>query len=406
MSRVCIVGVDGGEWSVIDKLNLKWIKRGKNSCVMKSTIPHFTPIAWNTLFTGALDHGIYGFVQLKENSYDYEIVDSTKRKVKALWNYKKGVYLNIPFSYPAEHIDGVIVPGLGSPDEDYGEAKYDLKSKRWINHALGIMKKEVKQAKRMWCKDWEVFSVVFRLTDLFQHNHWGDLHTIGKAYKKADDFVDWVMEHKREDDVVMIVSDHGFCGCDKVFCVNTWLKEKGYLYMPLDNAGRFTWLAELIKNSPLKGLALKLLNTSLFNGVIKKLPIAGFAVMNKIDERTKAFYIPGSCTSITINVKGKHPNGSVEPKDKQKVIDRLTKDLMKLEHIKAVYQVSNPLYDIVFELEEGWIFRSHDETNKVIHPIDTGVNGTHTRDGIYIGYGVGKVNSIDKVFKKVMEVIG
>ncbi len=107
--RICLIGIDGADKKVMDKLNLPNIYGLGSVNIMKSTIPPFAPIAWNTLFTGEepKEHGVYGFIQPKKNSYDYEIVSSKTRRVKALWNEYPGVFYKIPFTYPPEPVNGV-----------------------------------------------------------------------------------------------------------------------------------------------------------------------------------------------------------------------------------------------------------------------------------------------------------
>ena len=86
--------------------------------------------------------------------------------------------------------------------------------------------------------------------------------------------------------------------------------------------------------------------------------------------------------------------------------DSLMKKLKALPMIKEVYKTEGDLYDIVFTMEEGWTFRSHDTDNKIIKALDTGVNGTHTEDGIFISNLDEPIKSIYDVAPKIRELLG
>ena len=380
--RVIIIGVDGADWSVINQLKLDHIKDG---CIMTSTIPPFSPIAWNTLFTGARpeEHGIYGFIQPTPDLKDFEIVGSRTRKVRALWNYYKGVYYKIPFTYPAETIDGVMVPGLGSPDDDYGENKFDLTTEKFRHHALGRLRKEIKELKRLWSTDWQVFSCVFRITDIFQHYYWGKLDILDKPYRRIDKFIGWVLEKKQPEDVVLIVSDHGFWSATKCFGVNTWLHQQGYLNLPTPKNSK---LVQFIRKTPLRSLLISLLRLPQFSKYIKSVPMGGFEILKAVDEETIAYYVPGSCTSIVV-------------KDKRH-LKKIKALLQGLPFISEVHETKG-MYDLVFLLKDSLTFRSQNESGEVLEPLTTGVTGTHNMNGICVAYNTEPVTSIYDIFPKV-----
>ena len=297
-----------------------------------------------------------------------------------------------------------MIPGLGSPQDGYNENKYDLKSTTFIRHSMSVLKQEIKDLKVLWHKDWKIFSCVFRITDILQHYHWGDMKVLGGAYRKIDKFIGWVVEHKQPDDIIMIVSDHGFHSADKCFCINTWLAKEGYLYLPPAKDTLLSNVAMFIKNSPLKPLAMKLMSMPMFSKMIKHVPIAGFDIVKNIDERTTAFYVPGSCCSITMNLKNRQPRGKVMNCNAE--TKKLISKLKSLPMVESVYLDNGDLYDIVFILKEGWTFRSHDTDNEVTKKLDTGVNGTHSMNGIFISDKCQPINSIYGVAPKIRELLG
>jgi predicted AlkP superfamily phosphohydrolase/phosphomutase len=82
-----------------------------------------------------------------------------------------------------------------------------------------------------------VCAVVFDTTDRVQHMFFRTLqeegpdHPVRKVYRRMDDLVGRVMEHLGSDDVLMVMSDHGFMRFDRGVNLNTWLLQNGYLHL-------------------------------------------------------------------------------------------------------------------------------------------------------------------------------
>src|SRR6185295_4688253 len=78
--------------------------------------PMLSPILWTTIATGktADEHGIGWFGIENPNTHEFQPIQSTARKVEALWNVasdagrKVGV-VNWYASYPAEVVNGFVV---------------------------------------------------------------------------------------------------------------------------------------------------------------------------------------------------------------------------------------------------------------------------------------------------------
>jgi len=440
--KVIVIGIDGADWKIINQLksvlpNITYLVENGASAILKSTIPPFSPIAWNSIFTGMKphNHGILGFVQPEKNSYQAKIINSTHRKAKALWNYctegdVKGMYLNIPFTFPPESVNGVLISGLGTPSNsssysypkhykneilkkykdfrvDYEEYKYSPNSQEFLNNAFKILEAETAVGEYFFntTSDWDVFAIVFRLTDVLQHYYWHDIEMIKRAYRIIDTFIGKLLAKRREEDSVIIVSDHGFCRSEKCFCVNTWLEQKGYLSLQKKSTESSSLSYRAIKwlqKSFLRRFIMILLNKTALKKYITRIPLSGLNILSQIDEKSKAYFVPGSCTSITLNLKGRQPKGSVEPADYDSTLDTLIAELLEVRdgsgmqvvrevfRVRDLYGISDVnelVYDIVFLLNEGFIFRSHDEQGVVLRDIETGVTATHDENGIFIAQG-------------------
>lgn len=121
--RVVVVGIDGAEWEVIDRLVAQGelpgfaelIAEGAHGQLMNPG-PQVSPVVWSTFATGhfARDHGILDFVYPYEDVSGKQPVDVSRRRKPALWNLldAKGLESTVVgyfVSYPAESIDGHIV---------------------------------------------------------------------------------------------------------------------------------------------------------------------------------------------------------------------------------------------------------------------------------------------------------
>lgn len=115
-----MLGWDAADWKVIDKL----LAQGKMPTLQKflnegvrgniATLdPPLSPMLWTSIATGkrAYDHGVMGFVEPDPNGKDIRSINSTTRKVKAIWNIlnQEGFTSNITAwwpSFPVEKING------------------------------------------------------------------------------------------------------------------------------------------------------------------------------------------------------------------------------------------------------------------------------------------------------------
>jgi predicted AlkP superfamily phosphohydrolase/phosphomutase len=102
---------------------------------------------------------------------------------------------------------------------------------------------------------------VFDATDRIQHMFWRYFEeghpaargrdesrhkdAIEKIYVHNDAFVGRIMERLGKDDVLMVVSDHGFASFRRGVNLNTWLHQNGYMKLKEGTEGRADWLADV-----------------------------------------------------------------------------------------------------------------------------------------------------------------
>lgn len=120
---VVVIGVDGGEWNVINSMiengELPNFKRLIDKGVAADLVnpgPAISPPVWTTLATGHFPraHGILDHVYPYDDSTSKIPVDSTMRRKPAIWNLAtehdlKSTVVGYFVSWPAETINGSIV---------------------------------------------------------------------------------------------------------------------------------------------------------------------------------------------------------------------------------------------------------------------------------------------------------
>jgi len=102
---------------------------------------------------------------------------------------------------------------------------------------------------------------VFDATDRIQHMFWRYLdpahpghrtdvpdahkHAIRELYRKNDALVGEVVARLRPDDVLMVLSDHGFSAFRRGVNLNAWLMREGYLHLRDGRDGSAEWLRDV-----------------------------------------------------------------------------------------------------------------------------------------------------------------
>jgi predicted AlkP superfamily phosphohydrolase/phosphomutase len=90
--------------------------------------------------------------------------------------------------------------------------------------------------------DWSLFWGVFTETDRFHHYHWGRRgepwveEILDRLYRSIDEHLADVAARLGDDDVLFIVSDHGFTPIRSEVAINRWLADEGFLRLEGDGA--------------------------------------------------------------------------------------------------------------------------------------------------------------------------
>lgn len=236
---------------------------------MDSSVPPVSGVAWAGLSTGVNPgrHGIYGFTELRPGTYDLRFPNGRDLRSPRIWQRLaegglRSVVLNVPGTYPAQApAGGLVVSGFVSPRltrsvsppgwffrvEELGyrtdvDAELDWTDAEAVAAEL-LDLTEVRR--RLWWTaweqiDWSLFWGVFTETDRFHHYHWGRRgepwveEVLDRLYRALDDHLADVAARLGDDDVLFVVSDHGFTGIRAEVALNRWLVEQGFLRLEGD----------------------------------------------------------------------------------------------------------------------------------------------------------------------------
>lgn len=121
--RVVVVGLDGGDWELLEPLvrrgmmpNLARLMASGTYGSLQSIVPLLSPLIWTTIATGISpdEHGVLDFLEVDPQSGERIPVTSRQRRVPALWNIASAVGLSTVVAgwwatWPAELVNGVMI---------------------------------------------------------------------------------------------------------------------------------------------------------------------------------------------------------------------------------------------------------------------------------------------------------
>lgn len=333
--RVFVLGLDGTPYGLMQSLfeqgvlkNLSAIAAEGSIAPMATTIPEVSSVAWTTFMTGVNPgkHGIFGFMDLKPGTYTTFFPNTTHVRAPTLWQRiaeegKRSVIVNMPSTYPAREIQGVLVAGFVAIDLE--KAVYPPSLVPWLR-GLGYMldvdaskardqteaffrelhtsleKREKTFHKLMKEEPWDLFAAIETGTDRLHHFFWSacedpsdPLHSAFIDYYRAIDGVAGRLYDALDGKATFLaLSDHGFGRLRHDLYLNRWLEENGYLH---------------------------------FSGEKRE------TVADTDPARTRAFCLdPGR---IYLNVKRRFPGGTVAPgKPCEALLEELAQALAGMTH--------------------------------------------------------------------------
>ncbi|MEA3336001.1 MAG: alkaline phosphatase family protein [Chloroflexota bacterium] len=392
--RLLIIGLDGATFDLITP----WISEGKlpniarlietgSSARLRSVPNQNSAPAWSSFATGKNPgkHGIYYFDERIEGTYNKRYLNGGFRQGESWWRLasqagKTVGVVNVPMSYPAETVQGVILAGLDAPGLDSPNFSYPPELIQELQANVGdyIIEPGIPSYMKMGRRDlaeqaifeaaekrlayvsylmnsrsWDVFHVTFTATDAAHHFFWKDMDpthpehdpveavrfgdTIERVYRRMDGIVG-ELSSLAPDAAIMLMSDHGGGFNQRgAEYLNDWLASIGLLHY-VDEAGLETGLVQKIEQLAMMPLRwgydlvdrnlsrdAKLKLVKLLPGVRERMEMA--MTFGNIDwSRTRA-YAYGARDDLWINLEGREPGGIVPPSQYQALRDEIIEKL-------------------------------------------------------------------------------
>lgn len=330
MDRGIILGLDGVphrlirdlvDWGVME--NFKELEQMGVLRPMRSSIPPVSAVSWSSMMTGENPgiHGVYGFTDFLPNTYVISYHSSRWLKVPPFWKRdpsKKYVIINLPATYPAQELNGVLISGFVAPDLDravyppsYLDELMRLSYKVDIDYVRTslsplLLFKELETTLKTRIEvcshilqgiKWDILVFVITGTDRLEHFFWDSYENKGhewhnefvEYFQSVDEAIGWITSLIDEDDLLMILSDHGMEKIEIEVNLNRILEEEGYLLLQKDSSRSY----------------------------------------NAVRRRTKAFALDPS--RIYLNKIGRFPRGSVTKGEEGRLLEELTELFQNLE---------------------------------------------------------------------------
>jgi len=269
---VVVIGLDGTPYSFLktelDAGNLPHLGSlfsGGRLSRMETEIPAISSVAWASFMTGVNPgvHGIFGFTDRRPGTYELSFPNYSSLRAEPLWDRlsREGgrcCVLNVPSTYPARPLNGVLVSGFVAPNLEkavYPREAYDYLSRSGYRvdadaslarESLDALLEDLHDTleKRREAilhfyrrENWDFFMSVFTGTDRLHHFLWRHYEEDDPVYKpefmryyqRLDEIVGEIFSLLPEGAARFMLSDHGFCSIRSEVYLNALLKEGGLL---------------------------------------------------------------------------------------------------------------------------------------------------------------------------------
>lgn len=424
MGRVLIIGLDGATFDLV----MPWVESGRLphlsrllrdgvSGKLRSTTPPMSPPAWNSFMTGKNPgkHGIFDFTERKPQSYEARFINASWRKTPAFWHDlseagKRVAVLSVPFTYPPEPVNGIMVSGFDAPgvaglvdrsatfppnlcDEIRARVgEYPMAPnlfaytdhEKMVEAVVRTIEQKTAAALYLYQKEpWDCFLFVLGETDGASHRFWrfcdpasplrnGGVSDLAvsdgmfRVYQKADESIGRFLDLVSEDTNVIVMSDHGNGGNgDKAVYLNRWLEDGKWLRFKAGN-GFVPAILDRVKRFGLKVLPPRIKRLIYRLTAIPNI-VESWVRFSAVDWRQSRAYSEETpyFPSIWINLKGREPLGVVEPGDYASTCNQIREALERWRDpysgrkmVKRVFRrediYSGPYVDLAPDLTIEW----------------------------------------------------
>jgi predicted AlkP superfamily phosphohydrolase/phosphomutase len=350
ISRVAVIGLDCAEPDLVfgrfaDELpNLRSLMARGTWGPLRTVDPPITVPAWSCMASGRDpgELGIYGF--RNRTAHDYAslgIADSSAVRLDRAWDHfgrqdRHVIVVGVPGTSPPVPVNGELISCFMTADPRTDPYTYPESLRAEVEGLVGPYRVDVRNFRSderdrilaevyemteqrfavcrqlLDTRPWEFFMMVEIGLDRMHHAFWRFLdpahpryepeHRYGDAirnyYAYLDELIGELLERFDEETTVMVVSDHGARPMLGAICVNEWLVDNGYL---------------VLEERPEAGNGLTPFKAA------------------KVDwSRTRAWGEGGYYCRLCLNVRGREPDGPVDPSEYESLRDELAQRLTEI----------------------------------------------------------------------------
>jgi predicted AlkP superfamily phosphohydrolase/phosphomutase len=292
--KCLVIGLDGVPYTLLREYlsqgllpNMqKILSSGYGLSQMDASIPDVSSTSWTSFMTGVNpgEHGIYGFMDLRPGTYQLFFPNSGDVQAPTIWDviaqasgksstlsekYRtkikkplRSIVLNIPQTYPARPMNGILTAGFVCPDfrkGTYPDSAYayltsmgyipDVDSAKGIDRQdeffkdlfLALDKRAEAFEHLMVHEAWNLFIGVITETDRLHHFFFSAArdaahprHELFRSfYKKMDEVIGRLysrfMNLTDGKGLFLTLSDHGFTVLNQEVYINAFLRREGLL---------------------------------------------------------------------------------------------------------------------------------------------------------------------------------
>lgn len=269
MSKTVIIGLDGVPFGLIKDFADSGIMPNTASLLaegtfkpMASSIPEVSSVAWSSIITGAnpAEHGIFGFTDLAPYSYELRFPNFSDLKCRPFWDSqdRRYVIMNVPSTYPVRPLRGVHISGFVSIDMQRSVYPPSLIPElRQLDYRLDVdsqkahqcmddflvdldqtLQARIRAYRLLWnSQKWQTFMLVFTGTDRLMHFLWEAYEQPNHQYhdafldhfRRIDAVIGEISDKLGSEDLLIMLSDHGFERLDSEIHINWILRKEGFL---------------------------------------------------------------------------------------------------------------------------------------------------------------------------------
>jgi predicted AlkP superfamily phosphohydrolase/phosphomutase len=438
-NRVLVVGWDGADWDVLDPLlaagalpTLRELQDRGRRGVSRSCLPSHSWAAWPTFLTGRDPggHGVFDILEYRPGT-TRRLPVSSRSILAPTWPERLSeanrttLLVNVPLTYPPPELRGVsIAGGVIPPGSTYSHPAdigprldWPINGGSWttfrhrpldlVADLEGVTRRRAAAMRTLLDEQqWDVACIVFVSPDRAQHCLLEYVHPghpdyaaaaaspvaerVRDLYRLLDAELAALLERTDDDDLVILMSDHGHQPCTRAVSMNKVLERLGFLRF-----GRGSTLVNLLAWGRVRSVARIVYDRLGLHGKVA-VPTA------PIDwAKTSAYTsVVSTGEGVSLSLAGREPQGTVKRTDYDRARDELAEALLEFTDpetgtkpigrvLRKEEVLSGPYLDRAPDLllQPAPLY-SLTHARQVVEEADW-LSGDHRPEGVYVMAGPG-----------------